>query len=176
MLRHELPEDYKEVEAIVYEAFESSSLYEFKDPTEHKLVAALRKTDGYVPELSIVVQEGWDIVGHALSTVVKIEGEQEKEVLALAPMSVKPVLQKSGVGLQLIMETIDTAKKLGYGAIVVLGHANYYPRFGFLQAKEFNIECNIDGVDDYLFVMELEKGYLEKNSKVIYPEVFFEEF
>lgn len=173
MLRHEIVEDYNEVEALVYEAFESSNLYEFKEPIEHKLVAELRKTENYIQELSIVVQEGWEIVGHALSTIVRLD---DKEVLALAPMSVKPVLQGSGVGLQLIMETIDTAKKLEFGAIIVMGHPDYYPRFGFKLAKDFNITCNIDNAQEYLFVLELKDGFLSRGGKVVYPEVFFRDY
>lgn len=179
MLRQELQEDYREVEALVYEAFESSSLYEFKEPTEHKLVAELRNSVYFVPELSIVVQEGWEIVGHSLSTAIDFaEGEKIKRVLALAPMSVKPVLQKTGVGLQLIMETIEVAKKLGYGAIVVLGHEDYYPKRGFKKAKDLNISSNIEGVENHLFVMELQKGFFDEDAggKIIYPDIFFKDF
>jgi predicted N-acetyltransferase YhbS len=178
MLRQEVFEDHREVETLVYEAFESSSLYEFKEPVEHKLVAQLRNSVYFVPELSIVVQEGWEIVGHALSTAIDFaEGDRIKRILALAPMSVKPVLQQTGVGLQLIMETSDVARKLGYGAIVVLGHEDYYPRRGFRKAKDLNITCNIEGVENNLFVMELEKGFFdETGGKVVYPDIFFKDF
>ena len=177
MLRQEVFEDHREVEALVYEAFESSSLYEFKEPVEHKLVAELRNSVYFVPELSIVVQEGWEIVGHALSTAIDFsEGDKIKRILALAPMSVKPILQKTGVGLQLIMETSDVARKLGYGAIVVLGHADYYPKRGFRKAKDLNIACNIDGLEDNLFVMELQKGFFDQaGGKVIYPDIFLKD-
>ncbi|HAG52646.1 MAG TPA: GNAT family N-acetyltransferase [Alphaproteobacteria bacterium] len=177
MLRQEIPEDYKEVERLVYSAFENSSLFNYQEITEHKLVAKLRESEGFVPELSIVVQEGWEITGHILLTKVNIKTQsgELKEVLALAPMSVMPVLQKTGVGLQLIMESTEIAKKLGFGALVVLGHKEYYPKHGFKLAKNYDITCNIDDVEDFLFIKELKDGYLHDCSGVIeYPAVFFE--
>ena len=177
MLRQETSEDYREVERLVYSAFESSNLFNYQKVTEHELVAKLRKSEGFVPELSIVVQEGWEITGHILLTKVNVKKEngENLEVLALAPMSVMPVLQKTGVGLQLIMESVDVAKKMNFGAIVVLGHKEYYPKHGFKLASDYGIASNIDGVEDCLFALELQKGYLDDaKGKIEYPEVFFE--
>jgi predicted N-acetyltransferase YhbS len=179
MLRQETPEDYKEVERLVYSAFESSNLFNYQKITEHKLVAALRETEGFIPELSIVVQEGWEITGHILLTKVKLDKDDgsQIDILALAPMSVMPILQKTGVGLQLIMESTDIASKLGYGAIAVLGHKDYYPKHGFKLAQDYSITCNIDGVEEFLFVKELRRGFLENcDGKINYPDVFFQEF
>lgn len=132
MLRQEVQEDYNEVEKLVYSAFESLNLYEFKDPTEHNLVAELRKDSGFMPELSIVVQEGWDIVGHIINTV-------ENGVVKIELMSVLPVLQKTGVGLQLVLETRDVARKMGFKKIIVNSNLSNFKKYGFC-------ECCDDGM------------------------------
>lgn len=166
MLRQELPEDYKAVEKIIYDAFISAGN---ENPENHMLVEKLRNSAEFIPELSIVVQEGWDVVGHAISTSIKLETKDDiKNILVLKTMGVMPVLQRSGVGLQLIMETVDIAKKLGYGAIVVKGYADYFAKFGFKPAKDFNITCNVDNANEVLFVKELQEGYLSSGGKIIY--------
>lgn len=175
MLRQEIPEDYREVEALVYDAFESSNLVKFEEVTEHKIVKNLRNSGGFIPELSIVAQEGWEIVGHILLTKVLLQGvDDTKDILALAPMSVKPILQKTGVGLQLIMESTDKAIELGYGAIVVVGHKDYYPKFGFKPASDYSITISIKDIpSEYIFIKELKKDYLKDFAgEVIYPEAF----
>ena len=83
-IRHEKPEDYEEVYELVREAFASA---EHADGNEQDLVEALRKGDAFIPELSLVAEEGGQLAGHILFTRARVG---EVEVLALAPLSVPP--------------------------------------------------------------------------------------
>ncbi len=132
-IREENPADYENVYSVVKNAFSSA---EQSDSTEQDLVNALRKSDAFIPELSIIAENGDRIIGYILFTKVKI-GESTQ--LALAPLAVSPEYQKMGVGKLLIEYGHQKAKQLGYTRIVVLGSENYYPKFGYKMAKEFDI-------------------------------------
>jgi putative acetyltransferase len=89
----------------------------------------------YISVLSLVAEIDNKIVGHILFFPIKIiSQENEYETLSLAPMSVLPTYQKMGIGSKLIEYGIKAAKKAGYGSIIVVGHPDYYPRFGFAPA------------------------------------------
>ena len=81
------------------------------DGNEQNLVAALRKSKSFIPELSLVAVEDEKIVGHILFTKAVVQGV---EVLALAPLSVLPDYQNRGIGLSLMKEGHSIAHKLGY--------------------------------------------------------------
>ena len=95
-IRRETPNDYKEVYALISEAFASA---EHADGTEQDLTAALRKSAAFIPELSLVAESGGRLAGHVLFTRITIGGQ---EALALAPLSVRPEYQRQGIGTALI--------------------------------------------------------------------------
>lgn len=132
-IRQEKPKDYKEIYNLITEAF---AIADHSDGNEQNLVAALRKSDAFIPELSLVAEVDGEIAGHILFTKAKVG---EDEVLALAPLSVKPVYQRQGVGAALVMEGHKIAKRLGYQYALVLGSELYYPRFGYMPAEQFGI-------------------------------------
>lgn len=71
-----------------------------------------------------------------------IKGENKDiETLVLAPLAVLPDYQSNGIGKNLMNEAIEKSKKLGYKSIVVLGHENYYPKFGF--KKQVTMELRL---------------------------------
>ena len=155
----ETPADYDKVAKVISSAFESIS---YSDHKEHLLVERLRKSDAFIPELSIVAKKGNEIIGHILLTKIKIKNKQMIfESLALAPVSVKPKYQKRGVGAGLIQEAHRKAKSLGYESIVLLGHADYYPRFGYVLARNFEITLPFDAPDENCMVIELVKDGLK---------------
>ena len=114
-IRQEKPEDYEEVYELVREAFASA---EHADGNEQDLVEALRKGDAFIPELSLVAEEGGRLAGHILFTRARVG---EVEVLALAPLSVRPAFQRQGVGTALIEEGHWIARELGFSYSIVLG-------------------------------------------------------
>jgi predicted N-acetyltransferase YhbS len=169
----ETPNDYDKVAKVISSAFESIS---YSDHKEHLLVARLRNSDAFIPELSIVAKTENEIIGHILLTKIKIKNKQSTfDSLALAPVSVKPIFQNKGVGSGLILEAHRKAKALGYHSIVLLGHADYYPRFGYVLASKFEITLPFDAPEENCMVIELVKdGLKEVSGTVEYPEAFYQ--
>jgi len=174
IIRKEEIKDYSLVEELTKKSFEKAGLSEVI--TEHILLQKLRNSKGFIPELSLVAEENDEIVGHIILTKIVIKTEnKETETLCLAPMSVKPEVQKMGIGSKLIQESLAIAKNMGFGSVIVLGHKEYYPKFGFIEAKNYGLSCEFDVPDEYFFALELKSGSL-KNIKgiVCYPDVFKE--
>jgi len=139
--RLETAEDYYAVEALTREAF-----WKFWEPErticdEHLLVHRLRTAPSFVPELNIVAEFEGRIVGHIIYTKSKIvDGAgNEHEVLTFGPLSVLPEYQSKGVGKALMLHSFEVARELGYRAIIIFGHPDYYTRVGFRRAAEFGI-------------------------------------
>jgi len=171
-LRQETEKDYPEVFQVVKKAFETLDI---SDHTEQFLVERLRKTNAFIPELSIVAEYDNQIVGHIMLTKIKIENDNDSfESLTLAPVSVKPEFQRQGIGGKLITESHRIAKELGYKSIVVVGHETYYPKFGYRPASTYNITCSFDVPDENLMIIELvENGLKDVSGTIIYPKEFF---
>ncbi len=170
-IRQEKPDDYEAVSDLIERAFEFEKLSDHK---EQFLVKRLRKSNDFIPELSVIAEIGKIIVGHILLTRIKIKNNQNEFIsLALAPVSVLPEYQRNGIGGKLIEEAHNTAIKLGYKSIVLLGHEKYYPKFGYQQADKFGIELPFDVPKENCMVIELiENGLNEVNGLVEYPKEF----
>ena len=138
MIRQETPKDYETVYEVVRQAFACA---EHSDGNEQDLVTALRKSDAFVPELSLVAEQDGKIVGYILFTKIDIGG---RTALALAPLAVLPAYQRQGIGSALIREGHRIAGALGYPCSVVLGSEKYYPRFGYVPADRFGIRLPFD--------------------------------
>ena len=136
----------------------------------------MRKSHAFIPELSIVAEWENKIVGHILLTKLEIKNDLESfESLALAPVSVLPEFQGKGIGSKLIMHSHKVAKDLGYKSIILLGHQDYYPRFGYELCKKYNIEMPFDVPAENCMVIALvENGLAGVSGKVVYPPAFFE--
>ena len=170
--RQENPADYEQVNEVVREAFKNEPT---SDQTEHLLVERLRKSEAFIPQLSIVAVSNGAIIGHILLTKVEIKSENQSfESLSLAPVSVKPEYQNKGIGSRLVRKSHDIAKKLGFKSVMVLGHEHYYPKFGYQPASNFDIEFPFDAADKNCLAIELEKNGLKGVSgKVEYPKEFY---
>lgn len=131
----------------------------FGSPNEAKLVNALREAQAMT--LSLVAEREGNIVGHVLFSPVDIDrGEGRDIAIGLGPVAVLPDAQSRGIGQSLIRAGIDGIREAGYGAMVVLGHPRYYPRFGFKPAADFGLRWEVPGHDEAFFAMELRPGYL----------------
>ncbi|WP_312504824.1 GNAT family N-acetyltransferase, partial [Bacillus luti] len=83
--------------------------------------------------------------------------------------------QKKGIGGKLIVAALEKAKKLGYGSVVVLGHPEYYPKFGFKKASELDIKAPFEVPDEVFMVMELRENALEGVEGIVqYSSAFSE--
>lgn len=171
-VRQEIPSDYPLTERVIQKAFAN---VEISDKTEHDMVARLRRSEAFVPELSLVAEDE-EIVGHILLTKVKIKKEEySTESLALAPVSVLPEYQNKGVGTRLMNEALKVAKESGFQSVIVLGHPAYYPKFGFKPASLWGIKAPFEVPDDVFMALELKGNVLDKVSGVVeYPRAFFE--
>jgi predicted N-acetyltransferase YhbS len=167
----ERPEDYEEVIKLTDLAFKDMP---FSSHKEGELVSKLRKGVNFVEELSIVAKLNNKIIGHILFTKLNIkDGEKLYETIELAPVSVLPEYQRKGIGSKLINEGIERAKKLGFKSVIVVGHPEYYPKFGFEPAAKYNLKSSIDVPSEVFMAMELvEDGLKDVKGTVIYPEEF----
>ena len=130
LIRQENEADIHAVDQLTGAAFGSD--------VEVGLLQALRRDVGFVPALSLVAEgPTGEVVGHVICT----EGSIGSTVaLGLGPVSVDPSLQRDGVGSALMHAVLGAADALGYPLVVLLGHADYYPRFGFVSARSIGIE------------------------------------
>jgi putative acetyltransferase len=168
-IRPEGPADYPAISELNRRAFEGEA--------EPRLVEALRRTDGFIPGLSLVAVQDELIVGHILFSVVHLwDGGQSTPLLSLAPMAVLPEYQNQGIGSALVSEGLRHCRALGYRAVVVLGHPNYYPRFGFILAREKGVKLPFEAPDEACMVLELYPHALDGiQGSVEFPPEFFEE-
>ncbi|OJD42932.1 GNAT family N-acetyltransferase [Bacillus sp. L27] len=171
-IRQERQTDYRKTEEVVQQAFLNE---EFSDKKEHELVKHIRECDAFIPELSIVAVDE-EIVGHIMLSKITIEQDGVTvDSLALAPVSVARSYQKKGIGGKLIVAALEKAKELGYGSVVVLGHPEYYPKFGFKKASEWNIKAPFEVPEEVFMVMELTENALEGVKGVVqYSSAFAE--
>jgi putative acetyltransferase len=159
--------DRSEIFEVVQSAFESDS--------EARLVERLQKSEAYIPELSLVSNVGNQIVGYILFTNIKIVADDgvEWKSLALAPLAVRPDWQNKGVGSGLVRRGLEMAKSLGHASAIVLGHPNYYPRFGFEPAKKWGIWSPFPVSEEAFMGIELQAGALNGVSGlVVYDRAF----
>lgn len=164
-VRAEVADDFNAIDVVNLSAFQGES--------EAQLVADLRSSAGFIPDLSLVAELNGRIVGHVVLSKVQLRtATGNSEILALGPMSVVPSQSHRGIGSELIDAAVARAKPLCYPAIVVAGHPNYYERFGFKPASEFGVSCNLGIPKDALTAMELVEGSLSGGGEVEYPDIF----
>ncbi len=167
IIRREEERDYDEISEVIEKAFKSMT---FSDHKEQFLVKRIRKSADFIPELSLVACYKGDVVGHILFSKIKIGS---KRVLSLAPVAVSPDYQQMGVGSMLIKQGHKEAKRLGYDAVFVVGHAGYYPKFGYKPASEYGIFPPFECPPENFMCLELKEGALEGVKGVVeYPEEF----
>ena len=171
-IRQETPKDYAWVIELTEKAFETM---EFSDHNEGKLVENLRKSEKFISDLSLVAEINGKVVGHILFTPLVIDKcQQQFQSLVLGPVSVLPEFQKQGIGGQLIRAGHQKAKELGFQSVILIGHPEYYPRFGYKPASTWEIKTQIPlPSDDVFMAVELTENALSGVSgMVIFPPEF----
>ena len=172
-IRQEQPKDHATVFQLIETAFKTM---QYSSHTEQFIVEKLRKSDAFIPELSIVAEQGGELVGHIILTKIKIDnGTQLFDALTLGPVSVWPRLHKQGIGSQLIKAAHKMAQSLGHEIIILLGHKDYYPRFGYEMTSKYGIQLPFASAPENCMVIGLNPDSLEGVSgKVIYSKPFLE--
>ena len=162
IVRSENPEEHGQIRVVNEAAF--------GQPDEADLIDSLR-TEGVVL-VSLVAELDKRIVGHILFSRMSIETTSRSvSAVALAPMAVLPELQRRGIGERLIRYGLDSLRSRGEQVVIVVGHPNYYPRFGFSSEKARSLESPFPA--DAFMAMELSPGALDGiRGRVRYPAAF----
>ena len=157
-IRTEKPEDVEAVRQVNIAAFGREN--------EANLVDRLREIEF---TFSLVAVQSDRIVGHILFSPVVVEGKCSRKlsILGLAPVAVLPNYQRQGIGTLLIREGLKECGRSGFHAVVVLGHPDFYPRFGFIPASRKSLKCEYDVPDEAFMVLELESGALQDCSGTV---------
>ena len=162
-VRPETAADYEAVDRLTQTAFNGNS--------EVQLIRTLRR----FPEdcISLVAEQHGQIVGHILFSAAHLDTANDLPLMALAPMAVSHVLQHQGIGSALVRAGLERCKKQGAAAVVVLGHAQYYPRFGFYPASDAGLSCPWQVPAENFMLLELKTGALKaKKGQVQYHPAF----
>ncbi len=167
-VRPEEPGDHDRVRAIETAAFGQEA--------EARLVDRLR---GRVsPEVSLVAltaeEAGDEIVGHIYFSPVRV-GASRKLAMALGPVAVDPVCQKQSIGSELCRRGLEECRALGHPVVFVLGHPEYYPRFGFEPASAHGLYYKNEHFAPAFFVAVLEAGALAGYSGEVEYDPAFDE-
>ena len=165
-IRPEQPLDYSAISEVNNLAFGQEN--------EPRLVEFLRRSPGFIPELSLVAVLENQVVGHILFSPVVIETSTgDSSILALAPMAVRPEFQNQGIGSELVRQGLEACRRLGCRIVVVLGHSDFYPRFGFEPARPKGVSAPFPVSDEHWMVIELHPGALSGvQGTVRFPPAF----
>ena len=166
-IRPEVPDDRDAVDGVVRAAFS-------RHPDEVALlVARIRASPHYVPDLALVAEDESGVIGHVLLSFVQVAGGSRPELLNLSPMSVRPDRQRVGVGSRLIREVLGRAEAAGEPAVLVEGIPAYYPRFGFERASPLGFVPPHASIPDDAFMVKRLPGYEPALAgRVVYPPAF----
>jgi putative acetyltransferase len=163
-IREEEPEDVIAIRRVNEEAF--------GQPQEARLVDMLRANKAVL--LSLVAAVHHRIVGHILFSPVRLESRPTQlEGAGLGPMAVVPEFQRTGIGSKLVAEGTERLRERCCPFIVVVGHPEYYPRFGFVPASCHGVRCQWEVPDEAFMLLPLEQSRLHGMSGVVrYPDEF----
>jgi len=171
--------DFEEIEMLLKVAFDRDSVA--------NIVKELLDTADFIPELTRVARISGQIIGvivYSHAQIIKgkkivyshaqiIKGKKIHQTISMAPMAVLPAYQNLGIGGELIRNSFAKARELNYQSVIVMGHEEYYPRFGFKQASEFGIIPPFDVPDENFMALELFPDTLSGISgKVKYHPLF----
>jgi putative acetyltransferase len=163
LIRAENENDWDSVHALNVSAFETLA--------EAKLVDILREQAE--PVISLVAEVEGKVAGHIMFTPVTLSTDPDLKVMGLAPMAVTPQHQKQGIGSGLVRAGLEQCGQIGFVAVVVLGHPEYYPRFGFSPSSRFGMDSEYEVPENVFMAMELKPDALRgKTGRVKYHAAF----
>jgi putative acetyltransferase len=149
-IRPEAPADVAGIQAVLRSAFETG--------LEANLVDALREQARPLASLVAVIDDA--VVGHIMFSPVTLSSDAKVALMGLAPMAVTPDRQRQGIGTALVRAGLDACRRLGTVGVVVLGHPEYYPKFGFVRASTLGWRSQYEVPDEAFMAIELNPGTL----------------
>jgi putative acetyltransferase len=165
IIRPETEADHETIRKIVDDAF--------GDTATGDLVAAIRASDRFVPELSLVAVSRGQSLGHVMLSYVDIEPDGQR-MLQVGPLAVLPSHQRRGIGSSLMQEAIRLADARGEPLLLIEGNPRYYGRFGFVRADERGIEAPPDAHGPQFFMMLPLSAYDPAlRGRAVYPPETF---
>ena len=163
IIRREMPTDYAAVEELTRNAF--WNVYR-PGCLEHYVVHVLRQDPDFVPELDLVMERDGQLIGHVLYMRAKIVADDGREIpmMTFGPISIRPDLQRQGLGKYLLDYSMEQAGKLGAGALCIEGNIDFYGKFGFVVAGTRGIRYHGEPEQEsipYVLLKELWPGFLD---------------
>lgn len=166
-IREERPEDIDAIHHVESQAFGQTN--------QADLVDALRRANKVV--LSLVAIEDERVLGHIMFSPAALEHEGEVfDVMALGPVAVLPERQNEGIGSMLVRNGLKRCLERGHDVVFLIGHPNYYPRFGFVPAATKGIRCGAERLREAFMVAELRPGALAGRQGRMRFQPEFEEY
>ena len=163
IIRLEKPEDYRQTENLVREAF--WNVYR-PGCSEHYVIHVLRDDPAFVKALDLVMEQDGKLIGQNMfmKTVIEADDGRTVPVLTMGPIGIAPELKRRGYGKRLLDESLERATAMGFGAVLFEGNIGFYGKCGFDYARKFGIRYHDlpEGADDSFFLCrELVPGYLD---------------
>lgn len=159
-------------------AIRAVTLGAFPTPLEAGLVEALRADAAWLPGLSIVAEDtDGTVAGYSLLTRCHVRSGSGSQVhdapaLALGPCAVLPAYQRRGAGSAAIRAGLAAARAMGENLVLVLGHPEYYPRFGFTPASTYGIHPSFDVPDEAMMALVFDGTLPVPSGTIVYAAPF----
>lgn len=176
IIRNETPADYAAVEHLTREAF--WNVYR-PGCMEHYVLHVLRNDPAFVPELDLVMEQDGQIIGHVMYMRAAITANDGREIpiMTFGPISIRPDLQRRGLGKHLLETSMQKAMALGAGALCIEGNLDFYGKSGFVVAGTRGIRYHGEPDQEivpYFLLKELKPGFLKGVTGVYHtPQGYF---
>ena len=163
-IRPETASDFAEIAELLTAAFD--------DPRVAAMVAEIRASRDYVPELTFAADDAGELAGYAMLSYVDVEG-LDVRILQLTPVAVRPDRQRRGIGTALVQTALDAAAERAEPLVLVEGVPAYYPRFGFEPASALGLLRPNPAIPEAAWMAKRLRTYDDRiRGRVIYPPWF----
>lgn len=160
IIRNERKEDYRKVENLTREAFWNDY---HPGCTEHYVLHCYRNDPAFVPELDFVMELNGELIGQIIYVRSEIDCDDGRKlpIMTFGPIGIAPEYKRQGYGKRLLDYSMEKAKGMGVGVLVITGNILFYGKSGFVPAKTKGVRYADDPDADYLLVKELIPGFLD---------------
>lgn len=158
IIRTEQESDLPEIYDLIRTAFKTARV---RDGKEQDFAVRLRESEGYIPELALVVENKGKLAGHVMltRTIIKpVNGDAPHTALLLAPLSVLKEYRNRGIGGMLVKEALERAAEMGFDSVFLVGDPGYYGRFGFAEVSGYGLYPKGEIPSRFVLGYELKPG------------------